>query len=60
MKPQWYRALSKDKGRVFWTVFGGFALDSLDIQLYAFVLPVLLAVWKLSHGSKVTNCIYRS
>jgi MFS family permease len=50
MGPQWYRALDNNSGRAFWTSFGGFALDSLDIQLYAFVLPVLLTVWKLSHA----------
>lgn len=50
MGRQWYRALDKDSGRAFWTAFGGFALDSLDMQLYAFVLPVLLTLWKLSHA----------
>lgn len=48
MKLPWQQASSTKDGRPFWTVFSGFALDSLDIQIYAFVLPVLLAVWGLS------------
>ena len=42
--------LDKKSGRAFWTVFGGFALDAIDIQIYAFALPVLLSVWHLSHA----------
>lgn len=50
MQPIWYRSLDKDNRRSFWTVFCGFSVDSLDIQLYAFVLPVLLTFWGLSHS----------
>jgi MFS family permease len=50
MRPQWYRTLDRDGRRAFWTSFSGFTLDAMDIQLYAFVLPVLLAVWSVSHG----------
>lgn len=48
MKLQWENASSTKDGRPFWTAFSGYALDSLDIQIYAFVLPVLLTVWGLS------------
>lgn len=41
--------LDKNSRRAFWTVFSGFALDAIDIQIYAFALPVLLSVWSLSH-----------
>ncbi|WP_010489078.1 MFS transporter [Pseudomonas sp. S9] len=50
MQPFWYRSLNKDARRSFWTVFCGFSVDSLDVQLYAFILPVLLAAWGLSHS----------
>lgn len=49
MSPAWYRTLDTDARRAFWTTFSGFSLDAMDIQLYAFVLPVLLTVWGLSH-----------
>ncbi|WP_339485557.1 MFS transporter [Pseudomonas sp. EL_65y_Pfl2_R95] len=50
MQPIWYRTLSNDNRRSFWTVFSGFTVDSLDVQLYAFILPVLLTLWGLSHS----------
>lgn len=50
MSPQWYRALNPSTRRVFWLTFGGFGANSFNIQLYAFVLPVLLALWGLSHA----------
>lgn len=50
MKPKWYRTLDGDARRAFWTAFSGFSLDSMDIQLYSFVLPVLLGLWGLSHA----------
>lgn len=50
MKPRWYRELDPYSRRTFWTAFGGFGADSLNIQLYAFALPTLLALWGLSHA----------
>jgi MFS family permease len=50
MRPKWYRTLNGDARRTFWTAFSGFSLDAMDIQLYSFVLPVLLALWGLSHA----------
>uniref|UniRef100_UPI002C5FD8AB MFS transporter n=1 Tax=Povalibacter sp. TaxID=1962978 RepID=UPI002C5FD8AB len=49
MSPAWYRTLDTDARRAFWTTFSGFSLDAMDIQLYAFVLPVLLTAWGLTH-----------
>lgn len=50
MRPKWYRTLDGDARRAFWTAFSGFSLDAMDIQLYAFVLPVLLGLWGLTHA----------
>ncbi len=49
MKPQWYRLLNQDTRKAFWTTFSGFVLAAMNVQLYAFVLPVLMAAWGLSH-----------
>lgn len=48
MRPEWYHRLGGAERRGFWTSFAGIALDAMDVQLYAFVLPVLLALWQLS------------
>lgn len=50
MTPHWYRSLDPYTRRVFWTSCAGFSADSLNIQLYAFVLPTLLTLWGLSHA----------
>ena len=46
----WYHRLNGHGRRAFWTTAGGFAVDSMDVQLYAFALPVLLELWRLSPG----------
>lgn len=46
----WYDRLDRHGRRAFWTTAGGFAVDSMDVQLYAFALPVLLELWRLSPG----------
>src|SRR5688500_2225164 len=50
MRPKWYRTLDGDARRAFWTSLSGFSLDAMDIQLYSFVLPVLLGLWGLSRA----------
>ncbi|WP_010188066.1 MFS transporter [Sphingomonas sp. PAMC 26605] len=46
--PTWYQNLTGDHRRAFWTSLGGIALDAMDVQLYAFVLPILLPLWGMS------------
>uniref|UniRef100_UPI0035CC7B2C MFS transporter n=1 Tax=uncultured Sphingomonas sp. TaxID=158754 RepID=UPI0035CC7B2C len=48
MSPRWYKNLTADGRRSVWSVSGGFVLDAMDVQLYAFVLPVLIGLWHLS------------
>jgi MFS family permease len=50
MTPQWYRDLNGNARRVFWTSYAGFGLDAMDVQLYAFVMPTLLMLWRISHA----------
>src|SRR5258705_49775 len=44
----WYRALDGRQRKAFWACFGGWSLDAMDTQMYALVLPTLLAEWSLS------------
>lgn len=48
MSPRWYRNLDADGRRAVWSIYGGFTLDAMNVQLYAFILPVLLTLWHLS------------
>src|SRR4051812_33619550 len=44
----WFSQLSVDEKRTFWASFGGFALDGMDILLYSFVIPTLIAAWSMT------------
>ncbi len=44
----WMSTLTPQEKRTFWATFGGFGLDALNIQLYSFVIPVLIPLWSMS------------
>lgn len=44
----WYGELSPPERRTFWACFCGWALDAMDVQIYSFVIPALIAAWKIS------------
>jgi MFS family permease len=44
----WYRELGAAERRTFWACFGGWALDALDVQIYSFVIPALIALWHIT------------
>jgi MFS family permease len=48
--PGWFKGLSTEERRVFWACFGGWALDGMDVQIYSFVMPALIGLWKLSNS----------
>ena len=45
---QWYRQMQPAERSSFWACFGGWALDAMDVQLYAVVIPTLIAAWGLT------------
>ena len=45
---RWYRELTSREQKTFWACFGGFGLDGMDVQIYSFVIPTLISVWKLT------------
>jgi MFS family permease len=44
----WYGSLQVRERRTFWACFTGWALDAMDVQLYAVVMPTLIALWGMS------------
>lgn len=46
----WFRTMSGRERRTFWACFSGWALDAMDVQLYAVVMPTLISVWALSRS----------
>ena len=47
---EWYRAMRTHERRALWACFGGWALDAMDVQMYAVVIPTLIAVWGLTRA----------
>src|ERR1700678_4362814 len=46
----WYRDLGAAERRTFVACFAGWALDALDVQIYSFVVPALIAVWHITNA----------
>jgi len=44
----WYRRLGAAERRTFSACFGGWALDALDVQIYTFTIPALIALWQIT------------
>jgi MFS family permease len=40
--------MAPNQRKTFWACFMGWALDAMDVQLFAFVIPTLLAVWGMT------------
>lgn len=42
--------MSSRERQTFWACFAGWALDAMDVQIYAVVMPTLIGLWALSRG----------
>ena len=46
----WYHTMNPVQRKTFWACFLGWALDAMDVQLFAFVIPTLMPLWGMSKG----------
>src|SRR3954449_12900635 len=46
----WYHELGKRERSTFWACFTGWSLDSMDVNLYSFVIPTLIGLWGMTRG----------
>src|SRR5258707_55653 len=46
----WCGELNTKERRTMGACVGGWALDGLDVQMYSFVIPTVIALWGLSRG----------
>lgn len=44
----WFTSMNVRERRTFWTCFTGWALDAMDVQMYAVIMPTLIALWGLT------------
>ena len=47
---RWYSQITAVERRTFWTCFGGWSLDALDVQMFSLVIPALIATWHVSNA----------
>lgn len=50
----WFSSMNVRERRTFWACFTGWALDAMDVQMYAVVMPTLIALWGLSQSEAGT------
>jgi MFS family permease len=46
----WYGDIDANQKRTLWSCFAGWAIDAADTQLFALVIPTLLATFSISKG----------
>src|SRR5262250_577337 len=46
----WISELGPRERRAFGACVGGWALDAMDVQMFSFVIPALIATWGISRG----------
>jgi MFS family permease len=46
----WFSSMSPRERKTFWACFFGWAIDAMDVQIYAVVMPTLISLWALSRG----------
>jgi MFS family permease len=50
MRLSWVSQLNRNERRTFAAAIGGWALDAMDVQVYSFVIPTLIALWGMTRG----------
>ena len=50
----WFAAMSRTERTTFWACFAGWALDAMDVQIYAVVMPTLIVFWHLTQAQAGT------
>jgi MFS family permease len=48
MAANWFATMNARERRTFWACFTGWALDAMDLQIYALVMPTIIALWGIS------------
>ena len=47
---EWLTDLTSRERKTLIATFGGWAVDAIDVMVYIYVIPTLIAVWGMSRG----------
>ncbi len=51
---RWYREINSSERKTFWSCFGGWALDALDVQMFSIAIPALIVAFGLDKAQAGT------
>src|SRR6266566_6955604 len=46
----WYSELDPGEKRTFWACFGGWMLDAMDVQIFSFAIPAIIAAFTITNA----------
>jgi MFS family permease len=46
----WYAEMTPKEKRTFWASTGGWALDAMDVQMFSFAIPALIATFSITNA----------
>jgi len=47
---RWYSEMTPVGKRTFWACIGGWIMDAMDVQIYSFVIPTIIAAFAISNA----------
>jgi hypothetical protein len=47
---KWYAELAPGERRTLWACFDGWALDALDVQIFSFAIPAIIAAFSITNA----------
>src|SRR5215475_15713876 len=46
----WYEDMSSTEKTTFWACAGGWVLDAMDVQMFSFAIPAIIAAFAISNA----------
>ena len=46
----WFKEVSRQEKKALVAAYGGWSMDAFDFMVYSFLIPTLMAAWKMSGG----------
>jgi MFS family permease len=46
----WYAEMNPEERRTFWACIGGWILDAMDVQMFSFAIPAIIAVFSITNA----------
>src|SRR6516162_5898997 len=47
----WFSELQRREKNTFWACFGGWVLDAMDVQMFSFAIPAIVAVFAITNAN---------